>query len=88
MSRHSIIRALVASLASAAAGYALANACARICTAASLGAFLSFLVWLLGAMTAGIAAVQISRTVERVVTNERIDSAQAWLSGLRAKVLR
>lgn len=86
MDRNSLVRAVVSTFGGAALGYAVANACAWICTAASLGAFMSFLTALLAIIVMALGAHVVSGLVTKHITNERIDGAVSWLSALRAKV--
>lgn len=90
MDRFALIRGSVGLVAGASIGLAFANACIYIVTAASLGLFLSFLVWLLGMLATLAASLFASNVITSVVTNERIDAAlakpQAWVKSLRARV--
>ncbi len=90
MNRNQLIRIAVGFVAGVAIGYTFAAACTWICTAASLGAFLSFLVWLIGMLmmlgTCFVAGV----AVDNVLTDRRLDAAcnttRGWLTSMRAKL--
>lgn len=90
MDRNSIIRGLIGALGGAALALAFAEACAWVCVTASLGTFLTFLVWLLGfVLTLGLAW-ELGNVVQRTLTDDRINTAcnkaKSLLGNLRSRI--
>lgn len=90
MDRNSIIRGLIGALGGAALALAFTEACAWVCVTASLGTFLTFLVWLLGfVLTLGLAW-GLGNAVQRTLSDDRINAActrtKALFSNLRSRI--
>lgn len=90
MNRNTLIRLAVSYVAGAALGLAFANACTWVITTASLGLFLSFLVWLLGALMLVGTCFTANALVLDALTDRRIDAVcnttRGWLTSMRAKL--
>ena len=90
MNRFEFIRGAVGVACGAATGYAVASACAWICTVASLGAFLSFVIWLFGVLVlygaVHTTSQVISQRLDDTALNKASTKASAWIKGLRSKV--
>lgn len=90
MNRNTLIRMAVGAVAGAALGLAFANACTWIITTASLGLFLSFLVWLIGALMLVGTCFTANALVLDALSDQRLDRAcnttRGWLTSMRAKL--
>lgn len=79
------IRLALAYAACGTAGYAIGAACSWIITAASLGTFLTFLIWLCALVLAYFVGeklgVAVYGALSTVITDARIDALKAGVSG-------
>ena len=81
MNRNSLIRLIGTTIGSVTYGAALGEACKWIIVSASLGSFLSFLVWLIALALAIYGGAVIAEVVRKTVTDERIDTSLATVRG-------
>lgn len=74
------VRLALCYLAAGATGYAIGSACAWLITAASFGAFLTFLVWLCAVLLAYFVGEKLGQALYDalvpVITDARVDSAK------------
>ena len=81
--RNTVIRTVAALCGDIAVGVALAAACAWVIEAAALGLFLSFLLWLVGALLAlALSQYLVHPAVQLVLSDRKLDGAVDALSVL------
>jgi hypothetical protein len=81
--RNSLIRTVAAVCGDVAIGAAVASACVWLIEAAALGLFLSFLLWLAGALAALALSQYVVHPVARLVLSDRkLDDVIGAMSGL------
>ena len=74
--RNTLIRTVAAVSGNIAAGIAIAAACVWLIEAAALGLFLSFLLWLLGALIAlAFSQYVVHPTVTVMLSNRKLDAS-------------
>ena len=87
--RNTLIRTVAAVAGDVAAGVAVAAACLWLIEAATLGLFLSFMVWLLGALIAlALSQYVVHPTVAIVLSSRKLDVGIDALSGLADRITR
>ena len=87
--RNILIRSVATIVGDIATGVAVASACVWLIEAATLGIFLSFLVWLLGTLVA-LALLQyvVHPTLTVVLSDAKLDLAVEAVSGLADRLTR
>jgi hypothetical protein len=89
MTRNDIIRFSACCIGGAAWGSAVGHALEWIIVSASLGSFLTFLMWLIALALAIVGGVLIGYAVHEVLDNQRLDtgiaSVRGWFSKLSTK---
>ena len=81
--RYTLIHTVAAACGDIATGVAVAAACVWLIEAATLGLFLSFLVWLLGALIAlALSQYVVHPLVAMLVSSRKLDDGLGTLSGL------
>ena len=87
--RNILIRSVATIVGDIATGFAVASACVWLIEAATLGIFLSFLVWLLGTLVA-LALLQyvVHPTLTVVLSDAKLDLAVEAVSGLADRLTR
>jgi len=81
--RNVLIRSVAVLCGDVAAAMALASACAWLIEAAALGLFLSFLVWLLGALMAlALSQYLVHPAVNALLCERKLDRSMEVLSAL------
>ena len=79
--RNTVIRTVAALCGDIAVGVGLATACAWVIEAAALGLFLSFLLWLVGALLAlALSQYLVHPAVQLVLSDRKLDGAVDALS--------
>lgn len=90
MNRNTLIRMAVGAVAGVAIGLTFAAACEWIIAAASLGMFLAFLVWLIGALMMIGVCYTADSLILSTLSDQRLDRAcnttRGWLTSMRAKL--
>ena len=87
--RNTLIRTVAAVSGDIATGIAIAAACVWLIEAAALGLFLSFLLWLLGALIAlAFSQYVIHPACRTLLSDQKLDLAVEALSGLADQVTR
>lgn len=81
--RNTLIRTVAAVSGDIATGIAMAAACVWLIEAATLGLFLSFLLWLLGALIAlAFSQYVVHPTVAVMLSNRKLDASINAISGM------
>ena len=81
--RNTLIRTVAAVSGDIATGIAMAAACVWLIEAAALGLFLSFLLWLLGALIAlAFSQYVVHPTVAVMLSNRKLDASINAISGM------
>ena len=81
--RRAAIRSVVSVTGDIAAGVAIASACTWIIQTASLGFFLSFLVWLIGlVISLALSQYVVHPTIRLVLSDDKLDRGIAAVSSL------
>lgn len=81
--RNTLIRTVAAVCGDIAVGVAVASACLWLIEVASLGAFLSFLLWLAGSLIALVLSQYVVHPVVQLVLSDRkLDDTVEVMSGL------
>ena len=90
ITRHNtVIHTVAAACGDIAAGVAVAAACVWLVEAATLGLFLSFLVWLLGALIAlALSQYVVHPLVAMLVSSRKLDDGLGALSDLAREAAR
>jgi hypothetical protein len=87
--RNTIIRSVATIAGDVATGVAVASACVWLIEAATLGLFLSFLVWLIGALLAlALSQYVIHPALTVVLSDSKLDLAVDAMSGLADRLTR
>ena len=87
--RNTIIRSVATVAGDVATGVAVASACVWLIEAATLGLFLSFLVWLIGALLAlALSQYVVHPTLTVVLSDAKLDLAVDAVSGLADRLTR
>jgi hypothetical protein len=87
--RNILIRTVAAVSGDIATGVAVAAACLWLIEAAALGLFLSFMVWLLGALIAlALSQYVVHPTVAIVLSSRKLDVGIDALTGLADRITR
>lgn len=87
--RNILIRTVAAVAGDIATGVAVAAACIWLIEAATLGVFLSFMVWLLGALIAlALSQYVVHPTVAIVLSSRKLDVGIDALTGLANRITR
>ena len=81
--RRAAIRSAVSLTGDVAAGVAIASACVWIIQTASLGLFLSFLIWLIGlVISLALSQYVVHPTIRLVLSDDKLDRGIAAVSSL------
>ncbi len=87
--RNAIIRSVATVAGDVAIGVAVASACVWLIESAALGLFLSFLVWLLGALLAlALSQYVVHPALTVVLSDSKLDLAVDAVSGLADRLMR
>ena len=87
--RNILIRAVTSIVGDIAVAMAMASACIWLIEAATLGLFLSFLVWLLGSLIAlALSQYEWHPAVAIVLSSQKLDDGINALNGLSDRVTR
>ncbi len=87
--RNTLIRTVATVTGDIAAGVAVASACLWLIEAAALGLFLSFMVWLLGALIAlALSQYVVHPTVAILLSSRKLDVGIDALTGLADRITR
>ncbi len=87
--RNILIRSVATIVGDIATGVAVASACVWLIEAATLGIFLSFLVWLLGTLVAlALSQYVVHPTLTVVLSDAKLDLAVEAVSGLADRLTR
>ena len=85
--RNTLIRTVAAVSGDIATGIAMAAACVWLIEAAALGLFLSFLLWLLGALIAlAFSQYVVHPTVAVMLSNRKLDASIEAMNGMADQV--
>jgi hypothetical protein len=87
--RNTIIRSVATITGDVATGVAVASACVWLIETAALGLFLSFLVWLIGALLAlALSQFVVHPALTVVLSDSKLDLAVDAVSGLAGRLTR
>ena len=87
--RNTLIRTVAAVAGDIATGVAVASACLWLIEAAALGLFLSFMVWLLGALISlALSQYVVHPTVAMLLSSRKLDDGIDALTGLADRITR
>lgn len=87
--RNTLIRTVATVTGDIAAGVAVATACVWLIETAALGLFLSFMVWLLGALIAlALSQYVVHPTVAILLSSRKLDAGIDALTGLADRITR